>query len=432
VLAGTVAAAVSALLGACGGDDGQQPNIPRARPVDSSGCSPVSYRGEGRPDFLIASSTLLQGQFKDHGVQAAQSEKLVLAEQGWRAGDYTVGLQICDEVAASGDAPSPVKCRRNARAFVRDRAVLAVIGPHTSACAREMLPILNRARGGPLPAISASATYLGLTRSGAGVEAGAPRRFFPSGRRSFVRVIPADDVLGAAGALFAMREGARSVFALNDGEAYGFGVAEAFRLAAERSGLRVAGTARWNPKAPDYRALANRIRAAGADAVYLGGSLYNNGPQLIKDLREGLGPEAQIVGPDAFNQGPPIVEGAGAAAEAFAPTIAVVPGDELPPAGRAYVEEFEQRFSARPCCFAVHLAQVTHMVLDAIADSDGSRAQVLGNLFEARVEDGLVGDFDIDGYGDTTLTTIGVYQIQGGRLRFKTAISPPAELLARR
>jgi hypothetical protein len=121
-----------------------------------------------------------------------------------------------------------------------------------------------------------------------------------------------------------------------------------------------------------------------------------------------------------------------AAAEAFAPTIAVVPGDELPPAGRAYVEEFEQRFSARPCCFAVHLAQVTHMVLDAIADSDGSRAQVLGNLFEAHVEDGLVGDFDIDGYGDTTLTTIGVYQIQGGRLRFQTAITPPAELLARR
>ena len=111
-----------------------------------------------------------------------------------------MGLQICDEVETSGDTAGPVKCRRNARAFARNRSVLAVVGPLFSGCAQEMLPILNRAPGGPLPAVSGSPTYLGLTRSGPGVERGDPARNFPTGRRSFVRIVPADDVQGAAGA----------------------------------------------------------------------------------------------------------------------------------------------------------------------------------------------------------------------------------------
>jgi hypothetical protein len=53
-------------------------------------------------------------------------------------------------------------------------------------------------------------------------------------------------------------------------------------------------------------------------------------------------------------------------------------------------------------------------------------------MFEARVEDGYIGDFAIDRYGDATLNTIGVYRIENGRLRFETAIAPPPELLARR
>jgi hypothetical protein len=54
------------------------------------------------------------------------------------------------------------------------------------------------------------------------------------------------------------------------------------------------------------------------------------------------------------------------------------------------------------------------------------------NLFEAHVEGGYIGDFEIDRYGDTTLNTIAVYRIEDGDLRFETAITPPPELLARR
>jgi branched-chain amino acid transport system substrate-binding protein len=423
-------AAVAALTGAaCGDDDRQAPRAP-ARTVDSAGCSPIAYGGEGRPDYLIATITTLEGTYTGHGVQVTQALKMVLEDRGWRAGDHGVGLQVCHEVPAGDDAPSPVLCRRTARAFARNRSVLVVHGPQTSSCAVEMAAILNRARGGPLPVLSAGPTYLGLTRSGPGVGRDEPDQYFPTGRRSFLRLAPPDDAQGAAAALYARDEGARRVFVLNDDEPYGFGVAEAFRLAAERIGLRVAGSERWGP-ARDYRGLAKRVKGAGADTVYLGGYPFDNAPRLVKDLREALGPEALIVAPDAWNNLAP-VEAAGEAAEGFTPTIAVLPNDQLPPAGRDFAADFENRFGARPCCFSVHTGQATHMMLDAIADSEGTRAQVLENLFDAQVEDGYIGDFEFDRHGDTTLNTIAVYRIEDGRLRFQTAITPPPELLARR
>jgi branched-chain amino acid transport system substrate-binding protein len=423
-------AAVAALTGAACGDDDEQASRAPARAVGLTGCSSITYGGEGRPDYLIGAMATLEGSYTGHGVQVMQALRMVLEERGWRAGDHGVGMQVCSEVPAGGDAPSPAKCRRTARAFARNASVLVVHGPQTSSCAAEMAAILNRARGGPLPVLSAGPTYLGLTRSGPGVGRDEPEKYSPTGRRSLLRIVPADDAQGAAAALYAKDESARRVFILNDGEPYGFGVSEAFRLAAERIGLRVAGTGRWGPEG-DYRGLAERVARAGPDTVYLGGYSFENAPRLVKDLREALGSEPLILAPDAWNN-LAAVEAAGEGAEGFTPTIAVLPNDQLPQAGRDFAADFEDRFGARPCCYSVHTGQATHMMLDAIADSDGTRAQVLKNLFDARVEDGYIGDFEIDRYGDTTLNTIAVYRIEDGRLRFQTAITPPPELLARR
>jgi hypothetical protein len=79
----------------------------------------------------------------------------------------------------------------------------------------------------------------------------------------------------------------------------------------------------------------------------------------------------------------------------------------------------------------VHDAQATQILLDAIAQSGGSRARVAEAVMRTRVRGGLVGDFAIDRNGDTTLTTEGIYRITGGRLVFETAITPATDLLGR-
>ena len=429
----TLAALIASIGGSGCGQNKSAPSapLPPVRQIASAGCSPVSYGGPGKPQLLIGASTVLQGQFIDHGVQVAQALKLVLAQRRWRAGPYRVGLQICDETTVKSDYADPAKCRSNARAFARNRAVVAVVGPLFSSCAAQMLPILNHAADGPIAVLTGSATYLGLTRAGPGTAPHEPSKFYPTGRRNFIRVVPADDVQAAAAAMYVKRNGATRVFALRDAEPYGDGLAEAFATASKRIGLTVVGAAPWDAKAHDYRRLAMRIARTHADAVFLGGYVASNAPRLVKDLRAAL-PRAQLIGPDGMDQPSTSVEGAGEAAENFVATIAVVPVTTLPPAGRTFAEQFKRRYSQYPCCYSVNIAQIARMVLDEIARSGPGRARIGANLRRARVRNGLIGDFAIDRFGDTSLGRMGIYRIEQGKSRFETSLSPPASLLSRR
>jgi branched-chain amino acid transport system substrate-binding protein len=418
-------------LASCGGDAADNAAPPPARSIATHGCSPVTYGGDGRPQFLVAAVTALQGQFKDHGLQTAQALKLVLARHDWKAGDYRVGLQLCDETTTESDLANPRKCKSNAQAFARSRSVLAVVGPLFSSCAAAMLPSLSNAPGGGLALVSGSATYLGLTRSGPGVGIGEPGVYYRGGARSFVRIVPADDVQAAAAASYVRDHGARRPFVLTDMNAYGEGLGDAFVFATKKLGLATAGTARWNPKAKSYRELAARVALSNPDAVLVSGYVSENGPRLIKALRAAL-PRARLIGPDGMHQFSTVVEGAGESAEGFLATIAVLPNEELPAPGRAFSDDFRRHYSQLPCCFSVHSAQAAEMVLDAIADSDGKRSRVKAALLHMRVSDGLIGNFAIDRFGDTTLTKIGVYSIKDGQSHFEAAVSPPASLLARR
>jgi branched-chain amino acid transport system substrate-binding protein len=430
IVAALACAIALATVAACG-ESGERP-APAARPLPTSMCGPVTYGGDGLPQLLIVNSGSLQGPFSDHGVQNAQATKMILAKRGWRAGQFTVGLQVCDEASAGSPLPDEKKCARNARAFAADPSVIAVLGPVTSTCARAMVPVLNSARGGPLPIVSMGTTYLGLTRKGPGVATGDPESLYPTGRRSYARMAPADDAQAAAAALYAQGLGVHRPYVLHHDDAWGIGVAAAFGTTVERLGMQIAGTGRWDRRAKGYDELAQRIHRSGADGVYLGGYAIDNGAQLVRDLRDGLGPATPILSPDGFNQPERIVEGAGDRAEGLVVTIASVPARALPPNGQRFAREFKRRFGALPCCFSVQTAEATNVVLDAITQSDGSRASVLRNIFRTRVRNGLLGSFELDRYGDTTLRKIAVYRIRAGRLRYVNALSPTTELLARK
>ena len=104
-------------------------------------------------------------------------------------------------------------------------------------------------------------------------------------------------------------EGVKSVYILDDAEVYGKGVAKNTQASAEKLGIKIAGNDSWDGKASNYRALASKIKESGADAVFTGGIIDNNGPQLYKDLNAAM-PDAKLFGPDGVatrghDQGPP-------------------------------------------------------------------------------------------------------------------------------
>ena len=105
-----------------------------------------------------------------------------------------------------------------------------------------------------------------------------------------MRVVASDDNQGRIGAQY-MKDvlGVTKVYILDDKELYGKGVADAFEGSAKDIGLKVVGHEGWDKDAQNYTALMTKIKASGADGIYIGGVSTNNGGQLVKDKVQTVG-----------------------------------------------------------------------------------------------------------------------------------------------
>lgn len=356
----------------------------------------------------------------------------VLRERGYLAGKWRVGYQSCDGSTAQAGRWDAAKAAANAQAYVQDTSVVGVIGPFNSGAAAIMIPVLNRASGGPLALVSPANTGVGLTHDGPGADDGDPGRYYPSGRRNYARIVAADDYQGAASALLAQRLGKKSVYALHDGSRYGRGIATSFRDAARELDLSVAGFEEWDPAASGYAALAAKIAKTGAEVVYLGGLVTANGGKLVADLANGVGEGVQLMASDGFTPIEAVVQSAGAAAaEGLTVSVAGLPNSALRGRGRVFLAAFRKVIGREPDPYSVYAAQATEVLLDAIARSDGSRASVTAQLFRTKVKNGILGTFAIDANGDTTTNPVTIYRVRKGKAAPFRAVVPPSSLVSR-
>jgi branched-chain amino acid transport system substrate-binding protein len=215
------------------------------------------------------------------------------------------------------------KCSANARAYADNASVIGIVGPTLSVCAAVQLPIANRGESGPLPMVSPSTTSVGLTRAGPGAAPDEPARYYPSGIRNYVRIIPADDFQAAANAVLARRLGLANVFVLSHRLAGG--VADAFRSAAAKLGVDIAGAAEWSEdtSGAGYGELAREVRRSGADGVFLAGPIASDGDKLLGDLRTELGGRVRLLASDGFAVAA-LVKAAGQAAEGVTVSVSGV------------------------------------------------------------------------------------------------------------
>jgi branched-chain amino acid transport system substrate-binding protein len=422
--------AVLALLaagcgGGGGGDDGGNVTA-----LPASSCSDIYYEGDGDPDYVIASDLPLQGSGRTQTVQMTEAIKFILKQHDFKAGDYKIGYQSCDDATAQQGKWASEKCSANANAYAQNKGVLGVIGTFNSGCAEIIIPVLNRAPDGPVAMISPANTYVGLTHSGAGTANGEPDKYYPTGKRNYIRIVAADDFQGAADALLAQQLGLKKVYILNDKEAYGQGVATNFRNAATELGIGVAGFTAWNGKASSYTGLATKIKQSGADGVFLGGLICENGGKVVKDLRNVLGNDIKILAPDGFTPISAVVDGAGQAAEGMYVSVAGQPNENLGDTGKKFVQDFgATQAGGQVDPYSSYAAQSAESLLTAIENSDGTRADVADQLLQTKVTDGILGSFDIDDNGDTNSNPVTMYLIKGGKQTTYKVITPPADLV---
>jgi branched-chain amino acid transport system substrate-binding protein len=408
----------------CGGDDDGDGGGVTALPAAS--CGQMRYEGEGDPDFLIASDLPLQGANRSLTTEMADAIEYVLNQRDWKAGEYNIGYQSCDDSTAQAGSWDSAKCSSNARAYANNQDVIGVVGTFNSGCAKLEIPVANRAPDGPLAMVSPANTYPGLTIGGPGTEAGEPDNYYPTGKRNYARVVWNDQFQGAAGAQLAKDLGLKHVYVLTDKETYGNGIANLFVRYAKKLGIQTSPgqPQAWDKNATSYEAIASRVEASGADAIFLGGIICNNGGKLIKDLRAGVGQDVTIIGPDGWTPISATVQGAGAAAEGMYITQPGIPPEELKGRGKEFVEGFQAEKGRAPDPYTTYAAQAAEILLDAIEESDGTRASVSEGVTSREVPDGLLGEFEIDENGDTTLGTVAVFIVKGGEGTYDKLITP--------
>ena len=421
--------AVLALAAAgCGGDDdggdGGDSGSAAVEALPSASCGPIR-QGEEEPDALIASDFPLQGANRALTTEMADAIEYMLEQQDWKAGDTVLGYQSCDDSTAQAGSWDSAKCSSNGRAYANNASVIGVIGTFNSGCAKLVIPIANRES---LAMVSPANTYPGLTEGGPGTEAGEPDNYYPSGTRNYARVVWNDQFQGAANAQYADELGLKKIFILNDGETYGLGIATLFAEYAEKLGIQILGNQKWDKKASSYESLASRISSSGADAVFLGGIVCNNGGKLIKDIKAGA-PNVQLLGPDGWTPISATIEGAGAASNDMYITQPGVPVDQLTGAGKEFVDGFTESAGKAPNPYTAYAAQAAQVLLTAIEKGGTDRAAVSSALFETDVTDGIIGSFQIDENGDTTLGLVSVYQVKNGEETYVKSVSPELDFV---
>jgi len=433
-LAGLLVVALALVAAGCGGDDGGE--APEALP--SSSCTAIEYEGDGNPDYIVASDFPLQGASRTQTLQMNDAIRKVLADRDYKAGDYNIGFQACDDATAQAGKWDSGKCSQNANAYAANDKVIGLIGTFNSGCAAIIIPVLNQAPEGGIAMMSPANTYPCLTVNlPGGCDATEPDKYYPSGERNYARVAPADDYQGAAVAEFMKEQGVTKLYVLNDKEAYGLGVATTTRKAAEHLGIEVVGFEAWDPKAASYESLFRKIQGTGADAVFLGGLIDENGAQVIKDKVAVLGPndgDVKLFAPDGFTT-QQTIDDAGPASAGMFMSVAGVPVDEFSGVAKEFADAFEADYlnGARIDPYAIYAAQGAQIMLDAIENSDGTRADVIAKMFESEVTDGLLGSFTFNENGDPqdasgAVVGFTIY-VATDKLETVEAISPSREVV---
>jgi branched-chain amino acid transport system substrate-binding protein len=399
----------------------------------AASCGSSSSSGAGKEisgsKLTIYSSLPLQGASGPQSQAIVNGAKLAVQAVGGKVGKYTVTYTSLDDSTAAAGKADDATVGQNARKAVSDPTTIAYLGEYNSGATKISLPILNQAS---IAQVSPSNTYVGLTTNKPGSEAGEPDKYYPTGKRTYARVVPTDIIQGAALATAAKDDGCKSIMIWNSRTTYSTGLARNLQQAAAKVGLKVEGNVGIDPKAPNYRSQAQAIKS---DCFVFTGEIENNGVQATKDVGTAH-PTIKLYGGDGVvlndfanpSKGLPANIGA-----RFKGTIATLDPATFNAAGKQFFANYKSTYhTGNPDPYAIYGYESMALILDAIkrdADAHGGKVSRQGTyqaLLNTKNRQSVLGVYSIDANGDTTLTDYGLYKIVNGKLAFDKVIKAQA------
>jgi len=382
----------------------------------------------GATNLTIYSSLPLQGTSRGQSEAVINGEKLALEEVGSKVGDFTIKyVSLDDSTAQNPGTADEGKTAQNARQAIRDKSTIFYLGEFNSGGSKVSLPILNKAG---IPQISPSNTYIGLTTDEPGSEPGEPGKYYPTGNRTYARVVPRDKIQGAALVTVMKEDGCKTVTLWNDKSTYGAGLARNVKQSAEEAQLTIENEEGTDKNSPNYRSIASKIKS---DCFLWAGVTGENGVQVYKDVASAA-PDAKLYGPDGVTEeafSNPTKGGIPASVGARTKTTVATLGAEDLPGSAPILEKYKAKYNTQTVDpYAIYGYETMALALDVLkraGDKANDRAEVVKQLFATKDRESVLGMYSIDPNGDTTLTDYGLYTIEDGVPTYSKKIEAAVE-----
>lgn len=349
---------------------------------------------------LTGTLALQAGQVRDAVLYAIGEAN----EKGGVAGYQFRDLSFDDASPTTGQY-DPALAATNARKLLQDSAVIAAVGPLNSGSAKAVSPIYSQ---GGMATISGSATNPDLT------DPKFAHVYHPAGPPIFFRTVTTDAYQGPNLAnYFVEKLNIKKVVVLDDGGAYGVGMADAFAAQAKKKGMDVLIRDRLDPLNANYTAVLTRAKSLGTQALYYGGDpaagtkvvkqSYDIMPDIVKGGGDGVHTPDMLTG-----GGMPAIQGW------YATSAAAHVLDD--PRVRPWVERFTAKTGKPPADYSFTYYDATQVIFDAIArvakaGKPMNRANVRSAIQTASL-DTLQGHISFDANGDLTSRVVSIFQVQ--------------------
>ncbi len=380
----------------------------------SSASSGSSGSSGGSGTIDIYSDLPLTGAVTAQTVPALNGEKLALKQAGDKAGQWKVNfISLNDATATSPTNYDLNVCQANARKAATDPKAVYMVGPFNSGCAEVEIPITNQ---GGLAQVSPANTYPGLTTNDPGTAPGEPQKYYPTGKRTYLRIVPRDTIQGQAGLVAMKQLGCTRVAVADDKTPYGVGLATQIKLHQADDGITVTSVTPVDPTSPNFRSYASTVKSQGANCVY---TAFNppGEVELVKDINSAI-PTAKIFGGDGVCSGGETNPKTGGFPASIAPlfhcTVATQ-GLTTYPGGQAFLAAYKAAYGvASPDPYSIYGYEAMKLGLATIAQlgaQGNSKSAVVAQLFKTTNYAGAIGTYGFDKNGDTTLKSYGLYNV---------------------
>lgn len=346
---------------------------------------------DGNKVIKIATNTPLSGNNAILGDSIKLGAQLALDDQ--KEAFKKLGFDL--KLVPYDDQGDPKKGVANAEQLGADNAILGVVGHLNSGVA---IPASVKYEKDHLVMVSPSNTANEVTDRGLSVVN---------------RICARDDFQGPAGADFAVNTlKAKKIFIIQDKTAYGTGLANEFKAAAEQLGAEILGEEGISVGDKDFNGVLNNVKAKNPDLVFFGG-LYAEGGILLKQARD-KELNMPFMGGDGMDSSG-LVDIAGDAVKNFYYTS--VAGDTLKTEnGKKFAEDYKAKFKKNIESFSSYGYDSAGVLLeglkDAIEDSDGktpSREDVAAAVRAIQDYKGVVTEVGFDDKGDNKFAKVFIY-----------------------